>query len=97
MAEWPDTTELAQVLNVDDVEGWETTLDRVLAAAIARVKLDVGSWDEDDDEPTESQAQAALSMAELISTRPATTPPALARDPTYRRLLKGSRRTFGVA
>lgn len=105
MADWPDTTELARVLNVDNVGDWQTTLDRVLAAAITKVKLDVGNWDEDVDEPDDSLAQAALRMAELISLRPDAQSMSLRNvgtigavgDPTYRNLLFGHRRSFGVA
>jgi hypothetical protein len=96
MADWPDTAELAQVLNVDNVGDWQTTLDRVLAAAIAKVKSDVGSWDEEVDEPTEGMAQAALRMAELISTRPESVS-GRSTDATYLRLLTGQRRRFGLA
>lgn len=98
MADWPDTDELKRVLNVDDDGGddWTTTLERVLAAAISRVKSDVTGWDEADDEPTEAQAQAALRMAELIATRPNATPESVT-DPTYWRLLKGSRRRFAIS
>ena len=70
MADWPDVAELAQVLNVDNTDDWETTLDRVLAAAIATTKEVRGNWDEYEDEPDEKLAQAALRMAELISERP---------------------------
>lgn len=94
MVAWPDADELKQVLNVDS-DDWDTTLDRVLAAAIARVKQDVGDWDEDVDVPNESLAQAALRMGELISLRPEAAIEANA-DPTYDRLLFGHRRTFGV-
>jgi len=97
MADWPEQDELAQVLNVENVEDWETTLDRVLASAIAQVKLDVGNWDEDDDEPSDSQAQAALRLAELLSARAGVDASALTSDPTYQRLLVGSRRAFGIA
>lgn len=103
MAEWPDTDELAQVLNVDNVGDWQTTLDRVLAAAISKVKSDVGSWDEDVDEPTPNLAQAALRMAELMATRPDSgagqfvNSRSLQHDPTYLRLLTGQRRRFGIA
>ena len=101
MADWPEVEELAQVLNVDDVTTWQTTLDRVLASAIAQVKLDVGNWDEDDDEPTDKMAQAALRMGELIAQRADGTSldvgEAFRQDPTYLALLKGSRRVFGVA
>ena len=92
--EWPDTEELAQVLNVDNEQDWSTTLDRVMAAAIDKVKSDVGGWDEATDEPTSAMAQAALRMAELFATRPDS--PGLAKDPTYLRLLTGQRRRFGV-
>ena len=97
MATWPDTAELAQVLNIapsEAIEAWETTLDRVLAAAISTVKSDIGEW-ADDDVPTESMAQAALRQAELIATRPDATPNRT--DPTYLRLLTGQRRRFGIA
>jgi hypothetical protein len=98
MADWPDTDELKQVLNVDtEADNWTDTLDRVLASAIARVKGDVGDWDEDTDEPTSNLAQAALRMAELIALRPETAATVGDNDPTYRRLLKGSRRSFGIA
>jgi hypothetical protein len=99
MAEWPTETELAQVLNIDDVDSWTITIDRVLAAAIETVKADVGLWDDDEygDEPDERLAQAALRMAELIAARPEAAPGELRGDPTYRRLLTGHRRVFGVA
>ncbi len=96
MAEWPDTAELAQVLNIapdQAVTDWQTTLDRVLASAIAKVKSGVG-WDDDVDEPTDNLAQAALRMAEIIATRPDATQ--VGRDPTYYRLLTGQRRRFGI-
>ena len=96
MAAWPDTDELAQVLNVDNVTDWQTTLDRVLASAIFKVKSDVGAWDEDVDEPDDNLAQAALRMGELLSLRPEAAV-GVVSDPTYRRLLKGHRRRFGVA
>jgi hypothetical protein len=97
MADWPDTTELAQVLNVDNVEDWETTLDRVLAAAIATTKEVRGNWDEYEDEPDEKLAQAALRMAELISQRPDANTSSLIRDRTFQTLMHGRRRVFGVA
>ena len=103
MAAWPDTAELAQVLNIDNVGDWTTTLDRVLASAIRKVKSDVGLWDDDVDQPDDSLAQAALRMAELIATRPEgsaarfANSPAVTQDPTYLRLLSGHRRRFGIA
>ena len=68
-AAWPDTDELAQVLNVENVTDWQTTLDRVLATAIANVKSTVGLWGEAIDLPTDNQAQAALRRAELLAER----------------------------
>jgi hypothetical protein len=95
MAEWPDTAELAQVLDVTNVDDWQDTLDRVMAAAIAQVKSDVGHWDEYEDQPDDSLAQAALRLGELMGLRPGAAPDAT--DPTYQRLLKGHRRVFGIA
>lgn len=96
MAAWPEVTELAQVLDVSNVDDWETTLERILASAIRRVQLDVGDWDEYEDEPDENLAQAALRMAELLALKPENAAAASA-DPTYARLLYGHRRTFGFA
>lgn len=95
-AAWPDTDELAQVLNIENAADWDTTLDRVLASAIAKVKSDAGLYGEaDGDLPTPNQAQAALRMAEMIATRPDS--PANSTDKTYLRLLTGQRRRFGLA
>ena len=96
MADWPTVDELAQVIDVSNVDDWQTTLDRVLAAAIARVKLDVGDWDEYVDVPDDALAQAALRMGEMMALRPEAASPEVARDPTYQRLLYGHRRQFGT-
>lgn len=105
MAEWPDAEELKQVLDITS-EDWDDTVDRILAAAIAQVKLDVGHWDEYEDEPDEKLAQAALRMGELISARPTglvsisggrLLTSELTTDQTYRTLLSGHRRVFGIA
>lgn len=97
MADWPEVEELAQVLNVENVTDWGETLDRILEAAIVKVKLDVGDWDEYEDVPDESLAQAALRMAELMALRPEAASGVGPLDPTYQKLLYGHRRTFGVA
>jgi hypothetical protein len=96
MAQWPDADELRQVLDVES-DDWDEMLDRVLAAAILKVKNDVGHWDEYEDEPDDSLAQAALRMGELMGTRPGTDEKELATDPTYSTLLSGHRRVFGIA
>ena len=96
MADWPEATELKQVLDVTS-EDWDDTIDRVLAAAIQKVKNDVGHWDEYEDEPDDMLAQAALRMGELMGTRPTVDAGELAKDPTYRTLLTGHRRVFGIA
>lgn len=96
MAEWPDADELKQVLDITS-EDWDDTIDRALAGAIAQVKHDVGHWDEYEDEPDEALSQAALRLGELIGTRPNADTGELAKDPTYRTLLKGHRRVFGIA
>lgn len=108
MAAWPELDELKQVLDVtsDDWDGEAesgggedvtTRLTRLLAAAIAKVKADVGDWVETTDEPDDSLAQAALRMAELFALKPELSAQVGFNDPTYARLLYGHRRTFGVA
>lgn len=98
MADWPDTEELARVLNVDtNSTDWTVTLDRVLASAISWVKGKVGNWDDSTDEPDDNLAQAALRMAELIALRPETAAAVGNNDPTINRLLFGRRRKFGIA
>jgi hypothetical protein len=97
MASWPDTAELARVLNFDNVDDWSDTLDRVMAAAISWAKSKRGLWDEDADEPTDNLAQAALRMAELISLRPEVAAAINENDPTISRLLVGQRKRFGIA
>ena len=104
MSDWPQLDELKQVLDItsDDWDGEatssesETRLSRLLEAAIAHVKADIGNWDEILDEPNATQAQAALRMAELMALRPEIAAQA-SQDPTYRRLLFGQRRAFGVS
>jgi hypothetical protein len=97
MAAWPVVAELAQIVNVENIADWENTLDGVLASAIAKVKNDVGDWDDETDEPDESLARAAMRMAELMSERPTGNATQLGRDPAYQAHLFGHRRTFGVA
>lgn len=105
MAAWPDADELKQVLDIESTD-WDDTLDRVLAAAIFKVKLDVGAWDEYEDEPDDSLAQAALRLAELMALRPTAASggafdrgaaASLSHDPTYLQLLAGHRRKFSIA
>jgi hypothetical protein len=96
MADWPGADEVKQVLDITSTD-WDDTIDRVVAAAIEQVKEDVGSWDEYEDEPDDSLAQAALRLAELIGLRPEAAASLGGTDPTYLRLLKGHRRKFGIA
>jgi|SoimicmetaTmtLPC_FD_contig_41_6628455_length_2861_multi_4_in_0_out_0_3 hypothetical protein len=105
--DWPQLDELKQVLDLGDTEAWDgdatsgdslTRLSRLLAAAIDRVKLDVGDWDEDVDEPDEALSQAALRMAIKMAERPELTNGVqLVIDPVYQSLLYGHRRSFGIA
>ncbi len=97
MASWPDTAELARVLNVDNTDDWSDTLDRVLASAIAWAKSKRGLWDEDADEPTDNLAQAALRMAELISLRPEVAASLMRSDASISWLLVGQRKRFPLA
>lgn len=95
MAEWPDTAELAQVLDIANTDDWDTTLSRVMAAAIIQVKKDVRDWDEYEDVPDESLSQAALRLAELMVQRPELAEEH-SKDAAYRALLFGHRRGFGI-
>ena len=97
MAQWPTASELAQVLDITSGD-WDETIDRVNTAAILKVKQDVGMRGEDyEDEPDDSLSQAALRMGELMGTRPGTDARSLGSDPTYRALISGHRRVFGIA
>ena len=104
MTDWPQLDELKQVLDVtsDDWDGTgtsgedETRLTRLLESAIAHVKGEIGGWDEILDVPNAKQAQAALRMAELMALKPEIAAQA-SQDPTYRRLMFGQRRAFGIA
>ena len=97
--------ERARELGVTDVEViGDSELIAKQVRGIYKVKHDVGQWDEYEDVPDESLAQAALRMAELLATRPEGTPftrlqsiVAASQDPTYLRLIKGHRRRFSVA
>jgi len=101
MAAWPDVDELKALLDVTGND-FDSHLTDVLEAGIALVKADVGSWDEDEDEPDEALHNAALRAAILI--RPNTTEMAVGgtrkdvkNDPSYQSLMFGHRRRFGVA
>lgn len=109
--DWPTLEELKQKLDVasDDWDGGEESggsssrLTRTLAAAIAQVKVDAGgtaddlSWDEAEDEPDASLSEAALVLAVDLWQGPDDTTGPPIRRATYDRLLKGHRRTFGIA
>lgn len=96
MADWPDLDSLKRALDVSS-EDFDVELGGVLASAISQVKLDVGDWDEDDDEPDESLAEAARLLAVRMAKAPGETPRDSARDADYERHLQGHRRSFGVA
>jgi hypothetical protein len=103
MSAWPDLDEIKQLLDItsDEWDGTgasgeeETRLTRLLEAAIAKVKFDVGGWDEILDEPDARLAQAALRMAELLALKPELAAGTV-NDPTYLRLMSGHRRRWGV-
>ena len=78
-----------------------TRLTSLLQTAIAKVKQDVGNWDEYEDEPDVSLQRAALRLAELMALKPevlaAVTRGAIVGDPAYQSFLYGKRRVFGIA
>jgi hypothetical protein len=90
---WPTAAELKQRLNIDSAD-WDDHMDRLIAAGIAWVKVKVGDWNEDTDEPDSTLAQAALERA----VEQATTGEALAGNPPRKSesLLYGYRRRFGI-
>ena len=65
---WPTLEALKQALDVksDDWDG-EHHLQGVLDAAIANVKLDVGDWDDEADEPDAKLSRAAIRERERRS------------------------------
>ena len=106
LVDWPELDELKQMLDTGPTEDWDgaetsgtgtTRLSRLLAAAIAIVKDDVGDWDEDGDWPDENLAQAALQMAVLMAQKPGLNAAQLRKDPTYATLMVGKHRTFGLS
>jgi hypothetical protein len=99
MADWPTIAQLQRVLNVDPEyeDPLADVLEGLLESAISRVKLDVGNWNEYEDVPDDSLAQAALRMAQLMALNPETAGTVGSSDPTYQRHMFGHRRTFGVA
>ncbi len=96
MADWPTADDLKQVLDITS-DDWDDRVDTVLSASIARVKRDVGTWDELVDMPDDALSQAALRMAEMISERPGQPVELLSKDAAYRALIFGHRRSFAIA
>lgn len=96
MAQWPTVGELKQVLDVTSTD-WDATLDPLLAAAIIKVKKDVGHWDDAVDEPDDSLNRAALRMAELMALKPEVASAIRVRDMAYQAYLYGHRRSFGIS
>ena len=97
-AGWPDVSELVLILDIApdaNVDVWATTLDRYLAAAISRVKSDVGRWDDAVNTPNDNLAGAALRAAELLATRPDN--PSIESDPAYQAFMVGQHKRFGLA
>jgi hypothetical protein len=94
MADWPDVDELKQLLDVTSAD-FDQHLEGLMDAGIARVKSDVGSWDEDED-PDELLAKAAMRAAIVMQVNGGDGT-ALDTDGRYQSLLKGHRRRFGFA
>lgn len=98
MAAWPDVEELKNVRDIGDSQFIDEQLQRNLEGAIIRVKRDVGDWDEDVDEPDANLGQAALRAAVVLTVNaPDDGWRVLDKDHIYQALLKGYRRTFGIA
>jgi hypothetical protein len=94
--EWPTVDELMKLMDAQS-DTFDHQFERFLAAAIDQVKHDVGEWDDAEDDPDDSLAQAALLLAVRIARAPGQAPRSLAAvDPDYSMLLKGHRRRFPI-
>lgn len=94
MADWPEVDQLKQKLDVTSGD-WDDHMDSILASAIEQVQKDVG---EEVEEPSESLALAALTLAVYLGSTDGEADMASARrNPKYQRLLKGQRVRFGIA
>lgn len=96
MAQWPAVSELKQVLDITS-DDWDDTLSPLLAAAINKVKKDVGNWNDVTDSPDDSLNRAALRMAELMALKPEVATAVRVRDMAYQAYLFGHRRSFGIS
>lgn len=96
MIDWPSLDALKATLDVDS-DAYDEQLANALEAGIARVKADVGSWDDyGADLPDGALANAALRAAVLLRTN-ATEGTDVGSDPIYRSYLHGHRRRFGFS
>lgn len=93
---WPDVQELKALLDVDGSD-WDEHLNGLMAAGIAKVKADVGDWDDDTDEPDEALQKAALRAAVLMRPNASEGLKALRSDEVYQTAMFGKRRKFGIA
>lgn len=93
--DWPDRDELKRLLDVEGSD-WDDHLEGLMAAGIARVKADVGDWDDTTDIPDERLAKAAIRAAVVLQAN-AADPTALDTDEVYLGHLKGKRRVFGFS
>lgn len=98
MIDWPTLEALKATLDVGDELDWvDEQLQNALDAGIARVKADVGTWDDyGSDFPDAQLANAALRAAVLL--RPNADPGVdVGADPIYRAYMTGKRRRFGFS
>jgi hypothetical protein len=98
---WPTAAELKRRLNIDSTD-WDDHMDRLIAAGIAWVKVQVGDWDEDTDLPSDALAQSALERAVEMATTGEPAPIFAGREGTVtptgkaKSMLYGHRRRFGI-
>ena len=96
MIDWPTLQALKDALDVK-ADTWDEQLEDALEAGIARVKGDVGDWDDYAlDYPDGQLANAALRAAILLQPNAA---PGIdvGADPIYRAYMTGKRRRFGFS
>lgn len=87
-----------RLLNIGDDIDTREDLQNSLDAGVARVKRDVGDWDEDVDVPTAELRKAVLRYVQVQrDNAPDDGWRTLDRDHIYMGYLKGYRRSFGIA
>ena len=90
---WPTATDLKRRLDITSAD-WDDDMDRLIESGIRWVKVKVGDWNEDTDEPDDALAQSALERA--VEQATTSDIPGIAVARKSESLLYGHRRRFGI-